>query len=396
MYKKSQSFLLDQTNGEQMYLLALTIFLLSESLGTTMFSVPGSVYLLSKMLALGILGLKMALYGRYRITKLCFIVGMLLEVVMVYSSSTYQDPLMWMAFAVAASAVDFEKILKVYVVVTFTVLMAAVLASGLGVIPNLQYQSEEGRGIRNSFGSAYPTDFAAHIFFLMITVLYLSRRKFCWCYSFVCLVVAGMVYCFCNTRLDSICMILAALGYAVLYWHQRSPKLLKRKYQPVDSISRYGIYSMPVAAIIMFLLSGFYTSENKILDMLNNWMSNRLSLGKRGLTEYPVTLFGQWVYMLGNGRTEKLPSAGKYFFIDCSYLYVFMRYGLIFLLIVLTVYVICCKKYRMNQYFVFTIALIALNCMIAHHLIDLAYNPFALALLADDNSFPLYKRKRGT
>lgn len=392
--EKCLDFLGESSNGEYLYLLAFVVFLIGENLRTTMFPVPGTFYLITKLLALGILCMKVMLFGQYRIGKLCLLGSMLLEAVLVYASSSYQEPLMWMLFVVAADGVAFEKILKVYVVVTSTVVLAAILASSLGVIKNLQYKVE--RGVRNSFGIVYPTDFAAHIFYLMITVLYLGRKNFRWWYSLACLTVAGVVYYFCNTRLDSSCMVLAALGYMVLYRKQNAPESLRRKYRPVDWVSRCGIYSMPLAALIMFLISGFYSYENKVLDTLNIWLSSRLALGKRGLTEYPVTLFGQWVYMLGNGSTEKLPSGDKYFFIDCSYLYNFMRYGLIFLLIVLAVYVACCRKYRMDHYFLLTIVLVSLNCMIAHHLIELAYNPFALALMADSALQEKKVERRGT
>lgn len=86
--------------------------------------------------------------------------------------------------------------------------------------------------------------------------------------------------------------------------------------------------------------------------------------------------------MNGNGFSTKTPNWDKYFFVDCSYIYNYLRYGLVFLLVLLIVYVACCKKYYDDKYFLLTVALISLNCMIAHHLIELAYNPFALALFA--------------
>lgn len=42
----------------------------------------------------------------------------------------------------------------------------------------------------------------------------------------------------------------------------------------------------------------------------------------------------------------------------------------------------CCKKFQNDPYFIVVIILISINCMIAHHIIELTYNPFALALFA--------------
>ena len=97
--------------------------------------------------------------------------------------------------------------------------------------------------------------------------------------------------------------------------------------------------------------------------------------------EYGFRLFGQYVKMVGNGSTTEITTK-YYFFIDCSYLYVGLQYGLIFLLAVLLIYVLCCRKYQNDRYFLLTIVLISINCMIAHHLLEIAYNPFALALFA--------------
>ena len=93
-----------------------------------------------------------------------------------------------------------------------------------------------------------------------------------------------------------------------------------------------------------------------------------------------MTLFGQQVDMVGNGgSTIRLK---EYFFVDCSYIYIFLRYGLIFLLITLAVYMLCCKKYENDPYFLVAIVLVSINCMIAHHIVELTYCPFALAVFS--------------
>lgn len=51
-----------------------------------------------------------------------------------------------------------------------------------------------------------------------------------------------------------------------------------------------------------------------------------------------------------------------------------------------------CFRNKKDIYLLFAIALVAVNCVIAHHIIEAAYNPFAFALLAcnagNANSFP--------
>ena len=82
--------------------------------------------------------------------------------------------------------------------------------------------------------------------------------------------------------------------------------------------------------------------------------------------------------MIGAGGTTIFPD--NYFFIDCSYILVCLRYGVIALLLLLIVYSLSCIKNKKDIYFLYAITLVSINCVIAHHILELEYNPFALAL----------------
>ena len=83
-----------------------------------------------------------------------------------------------------------------------------------------------------------------------------------------------------------------------------------------------------------------------------------------------------------NGDWSSDVCSSDLFFLDCSYVNIFMRFGVIVMLLVTILYVYSCCKNRHDQYFLYTIALLAFNCLIAHHLLEMAYNPFNLALFA--------------
>lgn len=138
---------------------------------------------------------------------------------------------------------------------------------------------------------------------------------------------------------------------------------------------------MPAAAVIMVCLSKFYDPSNKFMAVLNNITSARLSLGKRGFDEYDVNFFGQVVPMRGNGVSEIPPD--DYFFLDCSYIYMLLVCGLVFTLLFIAAYVLIGMRYEHNGVMLWTLAVIALNCMIAHHLPDCAYCIFTAALIAE-------------
>lgn len=366
--------------AEKLYLIALIIFMTSSMLATTMFPIPGKLYTICKLMALLMIGCKIAWYDRYTIRQFLAVAGLLGIALLVKVVSGYMDPLWWVLLLIGAKDIPFEKILKVYVVLAGGIVALAVVASLLGVIVNLQYNAGD-RGIRNSFGIVYPTDFAAHIFYLMITIFYLNRKRVSTICYLVAMGITGLVYYFCNTRLDVSCMILAIAGYLWLNGRKDEKYRIKTSYSVQKKKREYISYAMPAAAVLMTVLSWFYDEQKEWMTVINSLISERLRLGHQGLVEYGFRLFGQYVKMVGNGSTTEITTK-YYFFIDCSYLYVGLQYGLIFLLAVLLIYVLCCRKYQNDRYFLLTIVLISINCMIAHHLLEIAYNPFALALFA--------------
>ena len=380
MSAKLEQYLSTSDTGDQLYLLAFLINLLGESLSTTMFHVPGKFLLLIKFVTIALIGVKLLWFDFLQKKEMLYFGGLMGASTLIWITSGYSEVFMWGILLIGAKNVPFRKILQVYLIVSFMVVFLAFSASLLGVIENLQYTGDGGRGIRNSFGIVYTTDFAAHIFYMILVYFYLKSGKTKkWDYIGAG-VIAALVYMFCQTRLDVICMCILICGYWYIeYRKKRVCFSIKSKYSHRKVWEKYGIYSMPVAAVFMTLLTVLY-GKVPILNQIDIFLTRRLTLGQRGLEQYGIRLFGQYVLMVGNGNTTKQPL--NYFFVDCSYLYVLLRYGIIFLLILLGVYVACCRKYCKDIYFILTIALISLNCMIAHHIIEPAYNPFAFALLA--------------
>lgn len=84
--------------------------------------------------------------------------------------------------------------------------------------------------------------------------------------------------------------------------------------------------------------------------------------------------------MNGGGGTLNLKE--EYFFLDCSYVNLLLTWGLVLFLTVMALFFYSCRKNNKNLYFQYAVALIAVNCVIAHHLMDVAYDPFVLAVAA--------------
>ena len=81
--------------------------------------------------------------------------------------------------------------------------------------------------------------------------------------------------------------------------------------------------------------------------------------------------FPDYAFMLGDaivsGGSTVINYDG-YNFVDCSYIYLMLLYGLIILFVLIFAYVIAALIRREDIYFLYAIALVAINGMIAHHI----------------------------
>lgn len=131
--------------GEQLYLLAFFIFLISETFSTTMFQLPGSAYTLCKAVACLLLIIKVFRFDEFSRRTFFIFVLLILEAILVYVNSGYMEVFFWVLFVMGAKNVSFKKILKVYLIVTISIVLLAFCASMLQVIENLQYTRGDGK-----------------------------------------------------------------------------------------------------------------------------------------------------------------------------------------------------------------------------------------------------------
>lgn len=164
---KVQQFIAVPENGERLFLLAFFFYMTIASLQTTMFQLAGPIVTIVKFLLTGCILLKIIAFDRYTEKELCFAAWLLVDAVAVMVFSGYKEVLFFAVVLLGAKNIPFVKVLKVYLLVSVAVLLSAFIASRLDIIEDLVY-IRELVGERNSFGSVYPTDFAAHIFFFYL------------------------------------------------------------------------------------------------------------------------------------------------------------------------------------------------------------------------------------
>ena len=366
----------------------------------SMFPYSETVFQTCLILSVVLLAGKIFLFDSYTVKMFMAVAAMLACGLLIAMASGYLWPFIWVLMIAAAKDVPFGKILRVHLLIGAVVVGLAFCASLLGVIENLAYPATDGRGIRYSFGCIYTTDFAAHLFFMLLTAYYLYHKKMRWFHYIGTCVIAGVIYYYCNAKLDTICILLlaAVFGiYHIMRW-QREREQIQTSDMEVRNmqlilfkrtkacltlkklLGRLAFISLSVVSLAMYLLTSAYREENEFLEAVNLAISGRLMLGKKGLKQFGLSLFGKNVPMEGMGGSLK--HTKPYFFIDCSYLFILLRYGILFLGIVCIAYGIICYKRREDTALMLTILLLAVSSAIDQHLLEEAYNPLGYALFA--------------
>ena len=387
-------------NGENLFFAGFIMYIFWDIMRTTMFPHSGTLFNMCLAFAVIILATKIFLFDVYTFKLFISVVSMFALSIIVFLESGYFWPFLWVLMMVAAKDVPFRKILQIYLLMNITIMGLAFIASLLGVIENLAYTDEEWDNLRYSFGCVYTTDFAAHIFFMILTAFYLYQERLRWFHYFGTCAVAGFIYYFCYAKLDTICILLMVLffgGYHILQWQSSKEKVIvpgiEKGQHQVFIFKRTKAYlrwkglwmgialiSMPVLAVFMYFLSVSYDADNELLVNINETITGRLALGKEGLADYGISLFGQDVPMVGFGGTTTLEET--YFFIDSSYLYILLRYGILFLIMVFIIYGTICYKHKKDTALMLAIVLLAISSFIDHHIMEEAYNPLIYALFA--------------
>lgn len=287
-------------------------------------------------------------------------------------------------FILGAHDVPMKRIIYLYFVIGTILLSFAFFTSLMGLTKNLIfYRGAHSDVVRQSFGIIYPTDFAAHLLFLILAYCYLYFDKITW-RSYIWFVIASIgVAKFCDARLGATAIIITIPVVWVGQMAQR------RHWWAKVVVSFY--WTLPVLAGYTSVLAAFlYRPNNKIFEKTNNLLSGRLYYGNLAFARYRLTMFGQRVVENGFGgnaghRLANSDNSGvQYFYIDSSFLRIILLYGLImFVLILIAMTAISWSSIQKGDFVLASIlVIVTISAVVEQRLIDITYNPFLLALFA--------------
>lgn len=292
------------------------------------------------------------------------------------------DILMYLLLILGARGIKFAAINEWYLKLGTLLMVFTVCSTSLGIIKDLVFLRH---GVsRHALGINYPTDLAAHVFFLILAYCYYRFGKLSWRDYSGFGVLTLVLYAVTQARLDCLLIIVVI---PVMWLAQRASqgKLISRII-----VSFYWIAPI-VLGYITIVAAVFFNAKNHLFHLADKAVSGRLVLSHQALNQYGVPAFGNLVHEHAFGGTEgsKIFYAsgmdGKYFYIDSSYMRLFIIYGLLALVTVLIIMtIISLHSIRVQSYLLAAIMLmVAVSCVIEQHLLDISFNPFLIALLAD-------------
>lgn len=353
---------------------------------STTFVVYGNINILWQMMrvyAVFAIGFKCICIDKYSVKKLvlCATAAILALIVFYYCGRGFiLDAII---LIIGANGISYKKILKLYFNLAVIFMTVTFVASLTGII--IDYTTirtvggvEIGSRLRHSFGINYPTDFAAHVFFIYLTyrVLTAEKRKMnILDFVLTVLIIVGLDY-YCDARLSE---IFIGLTYLLFFLFEKRNSLLNNKL-----VRKIILFSFPVAACIAISMTCCYNSADKTWVMIDeNFFSNRLVVAHKVFEQNGVKLFGQFIEMQGLGfKVHGFDTSIGTTYLDSSYMQLLLLYGIVMTVFIIGVLTVFSKKVieDNNIELCIVVLVLAYSCIINQYLLNIAYNPFILVV----------------
>ncbi|WP_367599949.1 hypothetical protein AB1O90_02820 [Pediococcus pentosaceus] len=368
-----------------MYLYTLFIYFVYSFLNTTMFT----SYLSSNInralkymvvVCVFVVVMKVIIFDRFKYKELLMLLP--LTILMIYIAYKSGDflPATVFTFIVGAKEVEFRRILNIYIYSAIILSLITIFSSKIGLIENLTYF--RGNTLREAWGFVYPTNFSAHIFYIIAAIALKKENKVTYIEIILFFVISIFVNHITDTRLDFIASIIVifSISFIKLFKINEKKFILTNK----NLLKLWAV----LAPLGVTALTIEYSVNNHLLNIINSLLSNRLYFGNMAYSEYGVSIFGQKIIQQGfGGESGQLGAMNtlinfKYSYIDSSFFRAFMMYGcLFFVILVVTNYFVMKKIINSGNIIPVIIFSVTIACsMIDQHFLEIAYNPMLLVV----------------
>lgn len=281
-------------------------------------------------------------------------------------------PLLWMCLY------DFpaERVFKWYVRVVGVLLAATVLCALAGVVENMA--TFDSSRFVEAYGILNRTDFAAYFVFLGLFA-FCARGKQSWVAALasaaLALALGAYLYRLTGSRTARICSVLAALACG---WAWLDGALLgrgKRARRLSKAVDGLVVGLFPALMLAFAAAAWLYGRGSAAARRLDGLLSGRLDLAWQVFESHGVRAFGSAFDMHGIGASL-IRDGRTYDFLDSSYEYLLVRYGLVLSALIAGLWVwTTVRAIRSGRKGVaLSMAVIAAYAFSESHFVDVHYN----------------------
>lgn len=372
----SKRIQLDETS---FYLCAFVPVVFCSFYDTTTFKVLfdiSTVYMCVRVYMLELIVIKCIYIDQYKLKELAIIATIVLlgafSTIMSQRAALFE----YIILLIGAYKVDPKRIAKAYLAVAVPFIVCALIASKAGLIIDYTITRRESELVRHSFGIVYTTDFAAHIFYIVLAWLYVKREKMNIRDLIIIMIVIYFIDRNCNARLAEGMLLISGI---LFYIYDHKSRFFESKlFYRIVQISGFAF------TVIVFALAHLYDISNPLMVYIDETFFNgRFYIAKRVIGMYGLSLFGQKITMQGDGyKTYVYDTNLGTTYIDSAYLQIGLLYGFVFLLIILIAISIYSKRCYLsgNTRLLLVIFLVLCSCLHNQYLVLIAYNPFMVMM----------------
>lgn len=388
MEKRSDKIrkIIDDLSKDQIYLLMFSAYLVISFVETTSFMQFFSFNTLNHityLLAIVVL-IKMFLMDGLSNVQLIVRLTLLLIAFLSWQKSQSNQIILMMVFILGATDVPFNRIIHWFYNIELILIVSIIMFSIMGIIRNYVYRPI-GRPVRFSLGISYPTDLSSHVLFILLAHCYIHYSRLNYKYYFGYFVVAVCLLVITNGRLSFLCELLMILSCWLA-------KLAEGGLISAQLITTCYWFATPILALTAILLSYIYSPNVHWLNSFNNMLSGRLSLGHQAIRK-GFTLWGRHIHENGLGGSKGMQIFlghvhQNYFYIDSSYLRLFVIYGIVIACVVISFMMIIGVRatVRINYPMMIAMLIVSFTCFAEQHLLEISFNPFLIALVANSTA----------
>jgi hypothetical protein len=262
-----------------------------------------------------------------------------------------------------------EKICSTYVIASACGIVLVLILWRMGILGSDFNTRTGGATIRYYFGFTYTTILPNLFFFLVLGWFFVKRHKIGWISTVAVLGINYILYRYTDTKAVYLELILLM----VMLW---AAKLIDEKQRWISRLIRFfTVWTMPVLTGLIFFLACGYSEQKPLFVLLNNRLSDRLRLSHMAIEQYGFHLWGtETHWATGRFGIERFTD---YFYVDSSYLNIFLSYGFVMLLFIVIGFMLIGRQMAdARQYSACAVLMIlALHSFTDPQLFEIRYNP---------------------